>query len=149
MATPSSKPPDTPAAAPVAQGCDAPQPPAPKKPSGPATPSRLRQVLLADITSSPSRVTTADFNPFPPLEGKTTGRKTDSANGNKRPRIEDDMHEESTEDNTHQRTATTECYHHVAQIVANDRNLYEAKMRLFEECAAAVDKTLERAGSEL
>ena len=149
MATPSSKPPDTPAAAPVAQGCDAPQPPAPKKPSGPATPSRLRQVLLADIASSPSRVANADLTLPSPLKGKGKNGNIDSSNGTKRPRMEDDTGEEWSENNARPTTAITDCQHHVAQIVADDRRLYEAKMRLFEECAAAVDKTLERAGSEL
>ncbi|RYP04662.1 hypothetical protein DL765_010105 [Monosporascus sp. GIB2] len=149
MATPTGKPPDTPAVAPAALDGDAPEFRAPKKPSGPVTPSRLRQVLLADIASSPSQAANSDFTFFSPLKGKGKNGNTDSANGTKRPRIEDGTHEESTQDTARQRIATTECHDHVAQIVANDRRMYEAKMRLFEECTAAVDKTLERAGTEL
>ncbi|RYP38439.1 hypothetical protein DL767_002555 [Monosporascus sp. MG133] len=70
MAPSYGEPPDKPEAAPKAANESVSQVRAPKKAAGPATPSRLRQVVLGDTISSPSQVTTTDFTFVSPLKGK-------------------------------------------------------------------------------
>lgn len=139
--------PDTPAADPASsRRCIA---GAPKKMTGPATPSRLRQVMLQNVSSSPSLVTAADLPQSSPLQGKNGNRITNSINGLKRLRTNDSASLEYVARDLVGRSAPTDCHDQVALALDRDRRLYEAKMKLFQGCAEAIDKTLQKAGTEL
>lgn len=144
-----NEPPDTPLADPRAAKDAVYLFGAPKKTFGPATPSKLRQALLRDITSSPSQVADIDYISISPLGGKGRSNVINSTNGTKRPRAGDAGDEENPKHDTGHRAAATECFDQVTSILDKDRRLYEAKMKLFQDCAAAVDQTLNKAGTEL
>ncbi len=116
---------------------------------GPATPSRLRQALLNDITSSPSLVTATDFLPPLPLNGKDGNGSIKSANGIKRVRVDDHANLEQETRDVDVRSAPTNCRNQVALALGKDRRLYEAKTKMFQDCADAIDKTLQKAGIDL
>ncbi len=130
--------PDTPAPAAMAAADGTYINGAPKKISGLATPSRIRQALLESIASSPSLVTAADLPQPSPLHGKYGNGNANSTNGLKRPRTEDHANLEEASRDLEVRSA-----------LDKDRRLYEAKMKMFQDCADAIDKTLQKAGTEL
>lgn len=141
--------PDTPAPAAHAAGAGPSITGAPKKAVVPVTPSRLRQVLLHDIASSPSLVTATDLLPLSPLIGKDGNGSTNSTNGMKRPRFDDNNSLENGTRDVGTRSAPTDCRDQVALALNKDRRIHEAKMIMFQDCADAIDKTLQRAGTEL
>ena len=47
------------------------------------------------------------------------------------------------------RLAHTYCQDQVTLALDRDRRIYEAKMTMFQDCADAIDKTLQKAGTEL
>ncbi|KAI0502746.1 hypothetical protein F5B22DRAFT_652771 [Xylaria bambusicola] len=98
---------------------------APKKPVDPAAPNALHLALLENITSSPSLITTTDiFSPSPPA-GKDGNNTVKNYNGSKQLRDQ------------------------VTCALEKDRKLYKAKTRLFQDYADVIDKTLQKAGTEL
>ncbi len=116
---------------------------APKKALGPAT------VLLHDIANSPSLVTATDLLPLSPLTGKDGNGNINSTNGMKRPRPDDYAGLEKETRDVDIRSAPTDCRDQVTLALNKDRRIHEAKMTMFQDCADAIDKTLQRAGTEL
>lgn len=149
MTTGSTNLPDTPAPTANAVGDGPPINGAPKKATGLITPSRLRQVLFNDISSSPSLVTATDYLPPSPLNGKDGSGSTNSTNGMKRPRVDDHGNLRNGTRDINIRPAPTDCRDQVALALDKDRRLYEAKIKMFQDCADAIDKTLQKAGTEL
>ncbi|KAH8193575.1 hypothetical protein TruAng_012258 [Truncatella angustata] len=137
MTTPIDQPPGTPASSPGTISDRASLPRTPRKPCGPTTPSRLRQVLLSDIASSPSQVTETDYTPSSPLNTRGGTGKINSIIGAKRPRIEDitvevnDRRYTADDDGAERALATQE------------------KIKLFQDCAHAIDQVLQKAGTDL
>ncbi|KAI0388463.1 hypothetical protein F5Y17DRAFT_463673 [Xylariaceae sp. FL0594] len=112
-------------------------------------PAALRLALLDDIASSPSLVTATDFLPQSPLHGKDGNGSTNSNNGMKRLRVDDHTDLGKGTHDRDIRAAPTDCRDQVAVALDRDRRQYEAKMKLFQDCADAIDKTLQKAGTEL
>lgn len=124
MAPPLDKLPDTPEAGIRAAANGLSRAWAPKKATGPATASKLHQELRENIASSPLLVTETDFTSVSPLAGKGTYVINNSSIGPKR-------------------------HDSMARVIEKDRRSYDVKMKMFGECAAAVDKTLQKASTEL
>ncbi|KAI3326679.1 hypothetical protein HD806DRAFT_413050 [Xylariaceae sp. AK1471] len=141
--------PDTPAPAANTAGDGPPIARAPRKDPGPATPSRLCLALLDNIASSPSLVTATDYLPHSPLIGKDGKGNSNSSNGMKRMRVDDHANLEKGSRDVNIRSAPTDCRDQVTLALDRDRSLYEAKMKMFQDCADAIDKTLQKAGTDL
>lgn len=120
--------------------------------AAPAIPSPLRQVRAADTTSDASQVTDADF--VPPSAEANRGQDNSAANKStlaiaKRPRTEEYLSDRDAGKDSGAGSPPTNCSKHVADVLSEERRLYDAKMKLFEDCAAAVDNTLNKAGTDL
>lgn len=108
--------------------------------TAPAIPSPLRQVRAVGVAS-----------PLAQVNGGQDSTTTNNAAQPvaKRPRTEEFLGDRNAGNDSGADAPVADCSKQAANVLCEERRLYEAKMKLFQDCAAAVDNTLNKAGTDL
>lgn len=120
--------------------------------AAPANHSPLRQVQAVDTTSDTSQVTEFDFASLSAEanRGQDSGNTAKPAQAiAKRPRTEEFLGDRDTGNDSGAERHLSNCSKQVGDVLSEERRLHDAKMKLFQDCAVAVDNTLKKAGTDL